>query len=109
MLKWGNFEEQKIHALPSPLQSKLGCLLFCTGFLNSGTTLHGEDEERKGLQHCLFEVGKMLERLIGQRVSNNKINILSLIVCFKISFAFTHSLHFPPSCTCTLPLKKEKQ
>ena len=34
-------ENKTIHIPPPPLNSKLGCLLFSTGSLNSGTTLHG--------------------------------------------------------------------
>ena len=37
--------QNKITHIPSPpLNSKLRCLLFFTGSLNSGTTLHGEDD-----------------------------------------------------------------
>ena len=38
---WDISENKTIHIPPPPLNSKLGCLLFSTGSLNSGTTLHG--------------------------------------------------------------------
>ena len=34
-------EDKKSTPLPHPVHSKLGCLLFSTGSLNSYTTLHG--------------------------------------------------------------------
>ena len=55
-------ENKTIHTLTPPLHSKLGCLLFSTGGLNSGTTLHGGDRGRKALLFAPFKVSKMSER-----------------------------------------------
>ena len=42
-------ENKRIYTPPPPLHSKLGFLLFSTGSMNSGTTLHGEDGGGQGL------------------------------------------------------------
>ena len=59
-------ENKTIRIPPPPLNSKLGCLLFSTGSLNSGTTLHGMmDGLGGGREKALFppfEVSKMSER-----------------------------------------------
>ena len=63
---WDISENKTIHIPPPPLNSKLGCLLFSTGSLNSGTTLHGMmDGLGGGREKVLFppfEVSKMSER-----------------------------------------------
>ena len=42
-------ENKKSTPLPDPFHSKLGCLLFFTGSLNNGATLHGRDRGGKAL------------------------------------------------------------
>ena len=51
-------ENKRIHTPPPPLHSKLECLWFSIGSLNSGTTLHGGDGGGKAL-FSPFEVIKI--------------------------------------------------
>ena len=41
-------ENKRIHTLPCPLHSKLGCLMLSIASSNRGTTLNGGDEGRQG-------------------------------------------------------------
>ena len=53
-------ENKRINTPPTPLHSKMGCLLFSIGSSNRGTTLHGGVGGRKAL-FSAFEVGKTSE------------------------------------------------
>ena len=53
----------------NPHPSKLGCLMFSTSSLNSGTTLHGGYGEGKALFFS-FEVSKMSERSFREKCLN---------------------------------------
>ena len=65
ILKWGNFRDQS-NPHPSsspPLPSKLGCLLFPTGSLNSSTTTYCM--ERVGDRKLYFLLFKLTEHQRG--------------------------------------------
>ena len=55
-------ENKRIHIPPMSLHSKLECLLFSMGRLNSGTTLHRGDGEEK----LYFPILKSVKRKKGQ-------------------------------------------
>ena len=55
-------ENKRIHTPPMSLHSKLECLLFSIGRLNSGTTLHRGDGEEK----LYFHILKSVKRKKGQ-------------------------------------------
>ena len=82
VLKQVNFKEQNNpHPCPSPLYSKLGCLLFFTDSLNSGTTLHARGMGEGKLYFLLLDSVKRQKSVQG-KVSQL---ILSLIVATACS------------------------
>ena len=73
--KYGvSYVNKTIHTHPTPLHSKLGCLLISTGRLNSCTTLQEEGGRRRGygkLYFPLFNLEKSQRCPLGQSVSTN--------------------------------------
>ena len=64
-------KNKTIHTHPSPLHSKLGCLLFSTSSLNTnGTTLHMEGIGREKLHFSLLELAECQKGPLGKSVLN---------------------------------------
>ena len=78
-------EIKTIHTHPSPLPSKLGCLLFSTSSLNSGTTLHMEGMLKEKLHFSLLELAKCQKSPLGKSVSTNFVTNVAIIIhkCIK--------------------------
>ena len=64
-------ENKTIHTKPSPLHSKLGCLLFSTSSLTSDTPLHINGMGKEKIHFSLLELAKCQKGPLGKSVSTN--------------------------------------
>ena len=71
--------------LSPPFKLKLGCLLFFTSSLNSGTTLHMEGMGNEKLHFSLLELAKGQKGSLGKSVSTNFDTNVAIIIhkCIK--------------------------
>ena len=80
-------ENKTIHTHPSPLHSKLGCLLFSTSSLNSSTTLPVEGMGKEKLHFSLLKLAKGQKGPLGKSVSTNFVtNVANSQVHQNINF-----------------------